>query len=62
MMRLAHQLQIERKLARQSLVHHARREAQLERLLAQAVALAKPKCKCHACRMLRTLLAELGEG
>jgi hypothetical protein len=52
-------LRIERRLARQSVVHHLKREQQLEQLLADAMALARTKCKCGACKALRNLLDEL---
>ena len=54
-------LKAERALLRQSAAHHMRREAELERLLAGFIALAKhkPHCKCHAARELRALAAEL---
>lgn len=46
-------------LARQSVVHHRRREEHLERLLADLLAHGKKKCRCGACKALRTLAASL---
>lgn len=52
--------ELERALGRQSLLHHRKREEQLERLLADFMALAKHKrCKCDTCKALRHLAAEL---
>jgi hypothetical protein len=49
----------ERALVRQSLIHHRKREEQLEQLLADLVAHRKPKCRCKPCRLLRDLAREL---
>lgn len=54
-------LDAERALLRQSVVHHLKREAELERQLAGMIALArrKPHCKCEVAKALRHLAAEL---
>ena len=52
-------LRVERQLMRQSVMHHVRREQQLEQLLADAIALSATKCKCRTCKSLRQLAAEL---
>lgn len=46
-------------LVRQSLIHHRRREEELERLLADVLALPHKNCKCRVCKHLRHLAAEL---
>lgn len=55
---------IERQLARQSVLHHRKREEQLEQTLADVIALAVEhgKCGCKPCRALRHLAAELKSG
>jgi hypothetical protein len=54
-------LNAERALLRQSVVHHLKREQELERQLAGLLALAhrKPQCKCEAAKALRHLAHEL---
>lgn len=53
--------EIERALARQALIHHRKHEEQLERVLADLIAVASRKrCKCEAARTLRHLGEELG--
>ena len=57
---MSDQARLERALARQSLIHHRKREEQLERQLADLIALAKHKrCDCPAGRALRHLAKEL---
>ena len=56
---MSDQARLERALARQSLMHHRKREEQLERLLADLMAHARKKCACRPCRLLRELAAEL---
>jgi hypothetical protein len=48
-------------LARQSVIHHRRREEELERILADALALPSKGCKCRTCKHLRALARELAE-
>lgn len=49
-----------RGLVRQSLIHHRKREEQLEQMLADLIAAAAAcKCKCRACKHLRHLAREL---
>lgn len=57
------QLNAERALLRQSVAHHCRREAELERQLASLLALAShgPHCKCETAKAARHLAAELEE-
>ena len=57
-------LDLERALLRQSVVHHLKREAELERQLAGLMVTAKhkPHCKCEASRALRHLAEELEAG
>lgn len=57
---MSDQAKLERALARQSVIHHRKREEQLERLLEELMAHAKKDCK-GACRQLRELAAELGD-
>lgn len=52
---------VHHRLVRQSIRHHLAREEELMRLLADAIALAKPKCRCRACRHLVRLARELGD-
>lgn len=55
-------IELERGLVRQSLIHHRKREEQLERLLSDVAALAcAENCKCKPCRALRHLARELEE-
>lgn len=49
----------QRALVRQSLIHHRRREEELERLLADVLALPHKNCKCRTCKHLRQLANEL---
>ena len=49
-------------LARASVMHHRRREEQLERILADTVTLVHKNCKCRVCKHLRALARELEEG
>jgi hypothetical protein len=52
---------LERALARQSLIHHRKREEELERLLADLFASPEKNCRCRSCKALRALRAELEE-
>lgn len=52
-------VQIERDLMVQGVVHHAKRELELGRILARALSQVKAGCKCRACRTLRQLADEL---
>lgn len=57
---MSDQTRLERALARQSLIHHRKREEELERQLADLIALAKHKrCDCPAGKALRQLAKEL---
>jgi len=49
------------RLARQSVIHHRKREEQLERLLADVLVAVDKGCRCRACRALRSLAHELSE-
>ncbi len=53
------QAKLERALTRQSLVHHRKREEELERILAGLLAHIDPKCRCRACRHLAELRDDL---
>lgn len=46
-------------LARQSVLHHRRREEELERILADVLTLPHRNCKCRVCKHLRQLAHEL---
>ena len=46
-------------LARQSVLHHRRREEQLERILADVLTLPHKNCRCRVCKHLRHLASEL---
>jgi hypothetical protein len=46
-------------LARQSVIHHRRREEELERILADIISLPHKNCKCRVCKYLRHLANEL---
>lgn len=52
---------VHHRLVRQSIRHHLAREEELMRLLADAMTLARPKCRCKACRHLLRLARELDE-
>lgn len=56
-------LNAERALLRQSVVHHLKRERELEQQLAGFIALAKhkPHCKCATVKALRQLATDLEE-
>ena len=56
---MSDQGRLERALARQSLMHHRKREEQLERTLADLLAHLEKHCRCRACRALRDLKDEL---
>lgn len=59
---MSDQARYEVALARQAVVHHRKREEQLERVLAGLLTAARRKCRCRACRQLRRLDRELREG
>jgi hypothetical protein len=46
-------------LARQSVIHHRRREEELERILADLLTMPHKNCKCRVCKHLRHLAREL---
>lgn len=46
-------------LARQSVMHHRRREEELERILADLLTMPHKNCKCRVCKHLRHLAREL---
>ena len=46
-------------LARQSVLHHRRREEVLEQILADLLTLPHKNCKCRTCKHLRQLAHEL---
>jgi len=48
-----------RAFARRAVIHARKSAEEPERWLAETIALAKPGCKCRACRMLLRLKAEL---
>lgn len=62
MTREQEQAKLVRAFARRAVVHARKSAEEPERWLADAIALARPGCKCRCCRMLLRLKADLQEG